>query len=160
MSFISPTNALTATALGSTGLGSTGLGSTGLGSTGLGSTGLTPVSQADLPADIRNGSPAAKQAYTEGLEFAQVLVNELAQQLTATVSDQDSDDGDSSTNASGGGDDGSSDATSPLGSDPATSLYSSLIPQALSDSIMSSGGGLGIASEIAAALDPSLGTSS
>jgi hypothetical protein len=148
MSFISPTNALTATALGSTGLGSTGLGSTG----------LAPVSQADLPADIRNGSPAAKQAYTEGLEFAQVLVNELAQQLTATVSDQDSDDDDSSTDASGdGGGDGSSDATGLLGSDPATSLYSSLIPQALSDSIMSSGG-LGIASEIAGALDPSLET--
>ena len=35
-----------------------------------------------------NGSAAAKQAYAEALEFEQVLVNELAQQLTATVSSE------------------------------------------------------------------------
>ncbi len=119
-------------------------------------TALPTISQSDLPASVRNGSPAAKQAYAEGLEFEQVLVNELAQQLTATVSGDGSDGSDgSSTDGSGdGGDDGSGDSTGLLGSDPAGSLYSSLIPQALSDSIMSSGG-LGIASEIASALDPS-----
>ncbi len=50
-----------------------------------GSSGLPPISAADLPASVRNGPPAAKQAYTEALEFEQVLVNQLAQQLTATM---------------------------------------------------------------------------
>ncbi|MGO9792222.1 MAG: hypothetical protein ACLP8S_22760 [Solirubrobacteraceae bacterium] len=139
MSLISPTAAVTAAQLGSTG--------------------VAPISDGDLPASVRNGSPAAKQAYAEGLAFEQVLVNELAQQLTATVSgnDSDSDSDGSSTDATADGDnDGTSDATTGLlGSDPAGSLYASLIPQALSDSIMSSGG-LGIASEIAGALDPTL----
>ncbi|MGO9751598.1 MAG: hypothetical protein ACLP22_08835 [Solirubrobacteraceae bacterium] len=137
MSLISPTAAATAAQLSSTG--------------------VAPISDGDLPASVRNGSPAAKQAYAEGLAFEQVLVNELAQQLTATVSGSDSDSDGSSTDATAdGGNDGTSDATTGLlGSDPAGSLYASLIPQALSDSIMSSGG-LGIASEIAGALDPTL----
>lgn len=126
-----------------------------------GSSGLPPISAADLPASVRNGPPAAKQAYTEALEFEQVLVNQLAQQLTATMT-QNSSDG-SSGDSSGGADSGSDSAgagagdvsSGILGSDPATSLYSSLIPQALTDSIMSSGG-LGIASELAQSIDPSL----
>ncbi len=63
-------------------------------SVGLGSTSVAPTSQAELPASVRNGNAAAKQAYTEGLEFEQVLVNQLAQQLSATVSDSgDGSDG-------------------------------------------------------------------
>ncbi len=120
-------------------------------SVGLGSTSVAPTSQAELPASVRNGNAAAKQAYTEGLEFEQVLVNQLAQQLSATVSD--SGDG---SDGSDGSDDGSDGATSgPLGSSLGSSLYSSLIPQALTSGIMSSGG-TGIAAEIAQALDPAL----
>jgi Rod binding domain-containing protein len=111
---------------------------------------LPPINQAELPAAVRNGSPAAQQAYTEALGFEQVLVNQLTQQLTASINGDGSDDG------SDGSDDSSDDQGGLLSSDPSTSMYSSLIPQALTSSIMSAGG-LGIASELAKAIDPSFG---
>jgi Rod binding domain-containing protein len=124
---------------------------------GVGSSGLPAISQANLPEDIRNGNAKAKAAYTEGLEFEQVLVNQLAQQLSATVS---------STGTSSDGSDDSSDDSSDqsgttglLGGDSSSSAYGSLIPQALTSSIMS-GGGLGIAAEIAKSLDPAIGEKS
>jgi hypothetical protein len=43
-----------------------------------------------------------------------------------------------------------------LGSDPSSSAFSSMIPQALTSSIMS-GGGLGIALRLAQAIDPAIG---
>ncbi len=114
------------------------------------SSALPPINPADIPAAVRNGSPAAKQAYTEALGFEQVLVNQLTQQLTASVS------GDGSADGSDGSDDSSGASEGLLSSDPSTNMYSSLIPQALTSSIMSAGG-LGIASELAKSLDPSFG---
>jgi len=65
-----------------------------------------------------------------------------------------SDDG-----SSGDGSDGSSSDSSGgiLGSDPSTSAFASMIPTALTQSIMSSGG-LGIAQQLAQAIDPAIGT--
>lgn len=108
--------------------------------------GLPAIGQAQLPADIRNGNAAAKQAYTEALGFEQVLVNQLAQELSKTVS--------SSGSSSSGGSSGDG-STGLLGSDPSTSGFSDLLPQALTSTIIS-GGGLGIAREIAQSLDPAL----
>jgi hypothetical protein len=111
--------------------------------------GIPSLNVADIPANIRNGNAAAQQAYTEGLAFEQVLVNELTTQLANTMGsgtlDPTSDSSDSSDSSSSGGLLGGSSA----------SAYSSLIPQALSSSIMS-GGGLGMAEQFAAAIDPSL----
>jgi Rod binding domain-containing protein len=118
-------------------------------------TGLPSINQADIPASVRNGNTQAKNAYTEGLEFEQVLVQQLAQQLSNTVSDAGSDSSDSS-DSSGAGDSGDAgSSTGLLGSGSPASGYSSLISQALTDSIMS-GGGLGVAQEIAQAIDPSM----
>ena len=103
--------------------------------------GLAPVNQAELPSNIRNSNGAAKQAYTEALAFEQMLMGELAQQLSQTTSG-----GSDSTDGSSGG---------LLGSDPSASAFSSLMPQALTSSVMS-GGGTGIAEEIAQSLDPAL----
>jgi hypothetical protein len=122
----------------------------------LSAAGLPPVDQSQLPAAIRTGGPAAKNAYETALGFEQVLVDQLAQELTATVAD--SGDGSSASDGSGGdgsGGDGSSDATGLMGSDPASSEYAQLLPQALTSSIMSAGG-VGIAQEIATSLDPSI----
>jgi hypothetical protein len=91
------------------------------------------------------GTVSAAQAKQIGLAFEQMLVNELAQQLAATAGDP----GDSSSDGSVGGIGGL------MGSDPASTAYSQLIPGALTSSIMSSGG-TGIAQEIAASLDPAL----
>ena len=104
-------------------------------------TSVPPINPASEPASIRNGPPAAKQAYQEALGFEQLLVDQLSQQLSATVS-------------SSGGSDGSSGGV--MGSDPSTSAFASLVPQALTSGIMSAGG-TGIALQLARALDPALG---
>ena len=95
-------------------------------------------------------------AYQTGLAFENVLVNELAQQLAATVPGLDgssgSDDGlgGSSDDGLGGTSDDSSGSSGGLGA------YSSLLPQTLASSIMS-GGGTGIAMQLAKSIDPALG---
>ncbi len=100
---------------------------------------------------MRNGSTAAKQAYQQGLDFEQVLVNELAQELSSTVSSSGTD---SSSSDGGSGDDSSGDSGGLLGSDAASSGYESMIPDALTSAIMS-GGGTGLALQLAQSIDPS-----
>jgi hypothetical protein len=105
------------------------------------------------PAAVRNGDKKAKDAYQTGLAFENVLVNQLAQQLSATVPGLDgSDDG------LGGTSDDSSDSgsTGGVGGSGGLGAYSSLLPQTLATSIMS-GGGTGIAMQIAKSIDPALG---
>ncbi len=114
---------------------------------------LPLIDPANEPAAVRNGGQKAKDAYQTGLAFENVLVNELAQQLSATVPGLDgSDDG------LGGTSNDSSDAgsTGGVGGGGGLGAYSSLLPQTLSTSIMS-GGGTGIAMQIAKAIDPALG---
>ncbi|HJS95242.1 MAG TPA: hypothetical protein VJ741_13345 [Solirubrobacteraceae bacterium] len=112
---------------------------------------LPPIDSALLPADIRNGDAKAKQAYQEALGFEDVLMQQLTQQLAATVT---SPGGDSS--GSGDSSDSSSGSGGLLGSDPSTNAFASLIPTALTQSIMS-GGGTGMAYQLARALDPQIG---
>jgi hypothetical protein len=115
--------------------------------------GIPSLNVADIPANIRNGNAAAKQAYTEGLAFEQVLVNELTTQLANTMSSSSTDSSDSSDSSDPSA--SSSSASSGLLSGSGASAYSSLIPQALTTSIMSDGG-LGMAEQFAQELDPAL----
>ena len=110
---------------------------------------LPPINPALEPASVRNGNQAAKNAYQTGLAFEQVLVDQLSQQLAATAGGSS---GDSSSDSS----DGSSASSGGLmGSDPASSMYSQMLPQALSTSVMSAGG-LGLAAQLAASIDPAI----
>jgi Rod binding domain-containing protein len=124
----------------------------------IGDTTLPPVSAANEPADIRNGNSAAQKAYQEALGFEDILVQQLSQALASTVSTP-TDDSSLGSDRSDGSD--SSDSPSStggiLGSDPSTSAFASLIPTALTQSIMSSGG-TGIAQQLAQAIDPAIGT--
>ena len=119
-------------------------------------TNTPPVDPALEPESVRNGNQAAKNAYQTGLAFENVLMNQLAQAMTATVPGASGDDdglGGSSSDDSG---DSSSDATGGLtGADSGISAYSSLLPTALTSGVMSSGG-TGIAMQIAQSLDPAL----
>jgi hypothetical protein len=119
------------------------------------SAGIPSLNVADIPANVRNGNNAAKQAYTEGLAFENVLVNELSQQLSNTMYGGSGVDATSSTDAS----DGSGDDSSSSGLLSGAGAYASMIPQALTSSIMS-GGGLGIAEQFAQELDPSIDAAS
>ena len=106
--------------------------------------GLSAADYANEPYAIKHGDQAAKSAYTEGLGFEQVFLNELSQQLTATLG------GDSSDSSDGSGD--SSDGSS----DSAGGPYSSLLSSALTQGVMSSGGAGGLAMQLAESIDPSL----
>jgi Rod binding domain-containing protein len=111
--------------------------------------GLPPINPANEPAAIRNGDADAKKAYQVGLSFEQVLVDQLTQELASTATDSSSD----------GSDDGSGDssgASGLMGGDAASSAYANMLPQTLTSSIMS-GGGTGIAMQIAKSIDPALG---
>jgi hypothetical protein len=112
--------------------------------------GLPATAYANEPYEIKHGDKAAKAAYTEGLGFEQVFLNQLTQQLTATLSGDSGDSGDSggSSDPSGDSSDGSSSATG--------GPYSSLLSSALTQGVMSSGGAGGLAMQLAQSLDPSL----
>ena len=121
----------------------------------IGDTTLPPISAANEPADVRNGNSAAQKAYQEALGFEDILVQQLSQALASTVSSP----ADDSSLGSDGSDSSDSSGSSGgiLGSDPSTSAFASLIPTALTQSIMSSGG-VGIAQQLAQAIDPAIGT--
>lgn len=106
------------------------------------------------PASVRNGNQQAKNAYATGLAFEQVLVNELAQEMQATVPGLDgSSDGLGGTSDASSGSSGSTGGV--LGGSAGLGPYASLLPGTLSSSIMSSGG-TGVAMEIAQSIDPAL----
>ncbi len=113
-------------------------------------TSLPAIDPALVPASVRNGDQAAQKAYQEGLAFEDVLVNELAQEMSSTTGLDGSSDGlGGSTDPGGGLGGGSGLGGSSLGA------YSSLLPQALSTSVMSAGG-TGLALQIAQSIDPAL----
>jgi Rod binding domain-containing protein len=118
-------------------------------------TSLPPIDQALEPESVRNGNQAAKNAYQEGLAFEDILVNQLAQEMTQTVPGLDGGDDGLGGTTSSDDSDGSDDSSGLDGSDSAISAYSSLLPQALTTGIMSAGG-TGIALQIAQSLDPAL----
>jgi len=104
--------------------------------------GLPPIDASAEPLSVQHGSAADKRTYQSALAFEQMLVTELAQQLAATASTPS--------------DDGSDGSSGLMGSDPASSTYAQMLPQALSTSLMSSGG-TGMALQLTQSLDPSLG---
>ena len=115
-------------------------------SASVGGAGIPAINQATEPESVRRGGAAARQAYATGLGFESMLVSELAQQLTATIS------------GSGSGGDGLGGPSSDGSSDPAAGAYSSLLPSALAHGVMS-GGDTGVAMQIAQSIDPRLGRS-
>jgi Rod binding domain-containing protein len=116
-----------------------------IGGTSLSSAGVPAIDPATEPAAIRNGNQAAQNAYQTGLGFEQMLDNQLTQSLSATIS------GTGSSDDGLGGTSDSSDGSQ----DPAASAFSSMLPDALTSGLMTSGG-TGIAMQIARGLDPAL----
>jgi hypothetical protein len=114
--------------------------------------GIPDLNVATVPANVRNGGSKAMQAYSEGLAFEDVLVGELTQQLATSMF------GGSSSDGSGAGAPSGSDPSAGSGSmlgGAGASAYASLLPQALTSSIMADGG-LGVAKSFAEQLDPAL----
>jgi hypothetical protein len=110
----------------------------------VGMSGLSPADYANEPASIAHGDAAAKSAYSEGLGFESMLMSQITQQMTQTISSSDPSDASSSSDPT----DASSDASS-------GGQYSSLMSSALTQGIMS-GGDNGLAMQIAQSIDPAL----
>jgi len=87
--------------------------------------GLQPVDTSLLPAAVQKGGQQAEQLYETALQFEQVLVEQLTQQI----------------DFSGSSDDGSD------GSDSTTQIYDQMLPDALAQGI-TNGGGIGLAGTI------------
>jgi hypothetical protein len=119
-----------------------------LASSGLSTNGVPAIQPVNEPAAIRTGDSTAKKAYQVGLSFEKLLVDQLTQELAATATGT-SGDGSTDGSSSGGG------ASGLMGSDPTSSAYANMLPQTLTSSLMS-GGGTGIAMQIAKSIDPAL----
>jgi Rod binding domain-containing protein len=119
--------------------------SAAVGSPSLATGALPAIDQATEPASVRNGDQAAKNAYQTGLAFEQMLDNELTQTLSSTIS------------GTGSSDDGLGGTTdqSDGSANPEAGAFSSMLPDALTSGLMS-GGGTGVAMQIAQGIDPAL----
>jgi hypothetical protein len=107
-------------------------------------TGMPLVNQALEPASVRNGSPAVQKAYATALDFEDMLVQQLSQSLSQA-----------SGSAEGGQEGGEAgEGSAEGGGEAASGELSSLLPQALTEGVMSQGG-LGLAQQLVPALDPS-----
>jgi Rod binding domain-containing protein len=93
---------------------------------------LSPASAAarlSEPSWVRNGSAKVQQEYALGVEFEQLLVQQLAGSLTESSEPQ-------------------GEGSEAEGGDAAGGVLSSMIPGALAEGVVS-GGGLGLAAELA-----------
>jgi hypothetical protein len=110
------------------------------------STGGLPIANATRePAAVRDGSPAAKQAYATAQGFEEMLLGQLSQSLV-----QSSGLGGEGEGSSEGSEEGSS-------AESGGGMLASLLPQTLTEGVMRQGG-LGLATQLMGALDPSAAT--
>jgi Rod binding domain-containing protein len=112
---------------------------------------LPTVNQALEPASVRNGSPAVQKAYTSAVDFEEMLVQQLSQSLTQGTGLGGSEEG--SEEGLEGAPEGGSGAASGQGGGAANSQLAALLPQALTEGVMSQGG-LGMAQQLMGSLDP------
>jgi Rod binding domain-containing protein len=93
---------------------------------------MDPIDPTVIPPDVRAAGPQAVKLYDAALQFEGMLTQQLTQQMF------------DAQNAMGGdGSDSGDDSSVPTDGGP----YQAMLPQALSDSLTSSGG-LGLADEL------------
>jgi hypothetical protein len=112
-------------------------------------TGLPVVDEArgvgGVPNYVRDGSTAVKQGYATAQGFEEMLLQQLSQSLAQS----------SGLSGEGEGSEGSGEAGSPEGGGEAGGgVLSALLPPTLTESVMREGG-LGLATQLMSALDPS-----
>lgn len=107
--------------------------------------GALPIVPASAePASVRDGSPALKRAWREGLAFEEMLLEELAQSLSATAGlGGEGEAGEAGEAAAAG------EATG-QGS-PGGPLAGALLPRTLAEGMLR-GGGVGLAAQLAETL--------
>jgi hypothetical protein len=101
----------------------------------------TVVDRAPEPEWVRHGSTSTQNAYESALSFEQTLVEQLSQSLTATSGLGDESGQEQESESS------SSEASGSPASDAGSTQLSSMLPQALTTSVMNAGG-LGLAAQM------------
>ena len=91
---------------------------------------IPPISTSQMPAEVRATGTKGEQLYSAALDFESELMQQMTQQLASTAQD-DSDSSDS---------DPSDDAITSTSSDAATSVYTSMRPDQLTQGVMGAGG--------------------
>ena len=105
--------------------------------------GLPVTNQPTMPEWVRKGSPELQRDYALGLQFEQMLTQQLAGALTASA---------------GLGGEGSGEEEDGSGaSQPGGGMLSSMLPGALASGV-AQGGGLGLAAELARQMAERTGT--
>lgn len=105
-------------------------------SNALGGTTTPVVDEANLPAEIRNGTADQKKAYQAALSFESVLVNQMTKTMMATTGMPGTGSASSS-----------SDSSSSFGNDASSQMLASTLPDTLASAIMNNGG-LGLAKQL------------
>jgi Rod binding domain-containing protein len=103
-------------------------------------TGLPVTNQATMPEWVRKGSPELQQDYALGLQFEQMLTEQLSGALTASAG----------LNGEGSEEEGG-------GSQAGNGMLSSMLPGALAGGVAQAGG-LGLAAELARQMAERTGT--
>jgi Rod binding domain-containing protein len=130
-------------------------------SAALGATsGLPLVNQALEPAAVRKGSAATQKAYASALDFEQMLVQQLSQSLISTTGLEGSgaEGAEGSSAEEGSASEGGGEALAGMGG-AANSQLASMLPQSLTEGVMSQGG-LGLAQQLMTQLEPASSASS
>jgi Rod binding domain-containing protein len=104
---------------------------------------LPVVPDTALPADVRNGSDKDKQTYQAALGFERQLLEQHTQSMVDTT--QDGQDGSDDSDDSDDGDTGFG------ATDAVTQSYNQMLPDQLSNALIS-GGGTGLAENLYRAL--------
>ena len=106
---------------------------------------VPPINPAVLPPDVRAAGKKGEALYGDALQFENMLLQQLTQQMFDTSGSNGSD---GLAGVGSDSSDGSTDGSDSLMSGDATSSeFSSMLPQALADGLTSAGG-IGLADEL------------
>jgi Rod binding domain-containing protein len=106
--------------------------------------GLPPVPETALPADVRKGTTAQKQAYRAALGFEQMLVSQLTSSMLATAQAGGAGSADTGSGDAASGDSSSADTGA---TDPGSSMYQQMLPDQLAQAVTADGG-IGLARQL------------
>ena len=87
--------------------------------------GLSSVTNAPLPADVRDAGTEAQQSYRTALAFERTLLEQLTKTMSQDMAGGDSTDGEDGEDS---------------GASAATSAYRDMLPGTLADAVTGSGG--------------------
>lgn len=107
---------------------------------------VPPINPAVIPPDVRAAGKKGEALYADALGFENMLLQQLTQQMFDT-SGSDGSDGLAGIGGDDSSSDGSDSSDSLMSGDATSSAFTSMLPQALADSLTNAGG-VGLADQL------------